>query len=122
MNLTIMMGIGQIITCQMTAHVICDYLDILIESRQSTSYLMKMKIVIFALLVIILKIFSIEMCMIVTLTFKIVQSQIKTYQSKAHVISYLMAIAMLVLSVTILEIFAVEMIVTLTITFRLGSE
>ena len=70
----------------------------LTENPDVTSYLMT--IVMFALTVTIFYIFSIEMCMSLTSTFTIGQSQIKIY---AYVASNLIAIVMFTLSVTVYE-------------------
>ena len=84
----------------------------LFESQHATTYLMA--IVMFAKSVTILQIFTIEMYMILTLTFRM--------GKRSNAIFYLLAIAMFALSLIICEIFTVEMRMTVILTFRIGQD
>ena len=89
----------------------------LIESPYASSY--SMAIVMLALFVTILEIFTVEIYTTLTLTFRIGQDQIKNMLiDSSHFISYLMSIVIFSPSVTILVIFTVQMYITLILTYR----
>ena len=76
-------------------------------------------IAMFALFFNICKKFAIEMCMILTLTFRMDQWNINVPMARTCATYYLLAIAMCALSVSICKKFAIEM--CLTVTFRLDQ-
>ena len=64
------------------------------------------------------EILAVEICMALSLTFRIGQGQMEIYQSKSNRgLPNVLAIAIFALFVTVSEIFTVEMCMTLTLTF-----
>ena len=78
-----------------------------------------MVIVIFTKYITVSKIFIVEMCMTLILTFRIGQRK-KSIESP-YIIPYLMATVIVVLSFTIFEIFAFEIRITLALTIQIGG-